>query len=240
MHLEEPWFNLSLSSYENSSASNAWRNQDEIIWNQNQRQQNKHIFYQLAYDFISSNRVSGDYFEFGCHRCRTFRMAMLEAKRHFLDEMRFYAFDSFEGLPEGYTDHEVKEWIPGALKTDDEIFKRLILQSGFCLDKVTLCKGYYENSLSDKKVIEIFDNTKASMINIDCDYYESAVPIFSIIDKILQEGTILYIDDYFAGYKGNPTKGVSRAMIDWLDTTVWKLESYLNVGWSGKSFIAYQ
>lgn len=238
--MNEPYFNLSLNSYKNTSDVNQWRKQDEIIYNQNQRQGDKHCLYQHAYDFISSNQVTGDYFEFGCHRCRTFRMAMLEAKRHFMNEMSFYAFDSFEGLPEGCTGHEVKEWSAGALKTEEEVFKKLILESGFSLDRVTLCKGLYDKSLSEKKALKIFETTKACMINIDCDYYESAVPIFGVIDKILQEGTVLYIDDYFSGYKGNPTKGVSRAMIDWQSKSEWKLEDYHYVGYGGKSFIVYQ
>ena len=43
--------------------------------------------------FLSGNRINGDYFEFGCHRCRTFRMALTEARRHNLREMKFLAFD---------------------------------------------------------------------------------------------------------------------------------------------------
>ena len=35
-------------------------------------------------------------------------MANLEAKRYFVNEINFYAFNSFEILPDGYADHEVK------------------------------------------------------------------------------------------------------------------------------------
>ena len=240
MHKDEPWFNVQLKSYASETGVDTWTKGDEIIWNQNQRQGDKHNFYQHAFDFISSNQVSGDYFEFGCHRCRTFRMALLEAKRHFINDMNFFAFDSFEGLPSGFSDHGVHEWQGGALKTDVQKFKDLILESGFSMNNITLCEGYYESSLISKQAKQIFEKSTASFINIDCDYYESAVPIFKILDQILQEGTILYIDDYFSGYKGNPEKGVSKAMKDWENQSSWKLEDYHLVGWGGKSFIVYK
>ena len=240
MHRGEPWFSVNLKSYVSDTAENTWSKDDEIIWNQNQRQGDKHNFFQHAFDFISSNQVVGDYFEFGCHRCRTFRMALLEAKRHFLDKMNFYAFDSFEGLPSGFSDHGVHQWQGGALKTDAQTFKELIKKSGFPMDNITLCEGYYDSSLTTEKAKKIFDKSVASLINIDCDYYESAVPIFKVLDQILQEGTILYIDDYFSGYKGNPKKGVSKAMKEWEKQSSWSLEDYHTVGWGGKSFIVYK
>jgi len=235
--LKEPWFDASLKSL--SGNSTEWRKDDEIIWNQQMRQSDKFKFYQRAFDFISTNEIIGDYIEFGCHRCRTFRMAMTEAKRHFLDHMSFYAFDSFEGLPEGITDHEVQEWRGGSLATSEEEFKQLIISSGFSLSNVITVKGFYKDTLKDKAKFPFTGNTKASMINIDCDYYESAVPVFEILDLLVQEGTILYIDDYYSGYRGNPTKGVSKAMKGWESQSSWRLEPYHYVGYGGRSFIIY-
>ena len=101
-----------------------------------------------------------------------------------------------------------------------------------------LFQGFYDQSLKNIN-LNIYSNKKASLINIDCDLYESAVPIFDFIDNILQEGTILYIDDYFTGYKGNPTKGVSGALKEWNNNSKWNLESYREVGWAGRSYIVY-
>ena len=86
----------------------------------------------------------------------------------------------------------------------------------------------------------MYGQRKASLINIDCDLYESAIPVFSHISYLLQEGTILYIDDYFAGYKGNPLKGVSGAMKEWIRESEWKLEPYRDVGYTGKSYVVYK
>ena len=199
----------------------------------------KHNFYQ-RFDFIVENNINGDYHEFGCHKARTFRMALLEAKRHFLDDMSFYAYDSFEGLPElssQSTEHNNTRWTPGSCHLSED-FLSLITNSNL-FNLIFMIPGYYSETLTKS----FFDNSslsrKASLINIDCDLYESAVSVFNILDLIVQEGTILYIDDYYAGYRGNPTKGVSLALSEWLSHTNWKLERYLPVGWAGLSFIVY-
>ena len=231
----EPWFNDKLDLKEDDE----WDKEKEIIWNQNYRNQDKHQFFIRAFDFISDNRIIGDYHEFGCHRARTFRMVLLEAKRHFLKDMYFYAYDSFEGLPESSSNHDFDQrWKAGALSTSESDFIKLIKESNLFNENINLFKGFYDQSLKNIN-LNIYSNKKASLINIDCDLYESAVPIFDFIDNILQEGTILYIDDYFTGYKGNPTKGVSGALKEWNNNSKWNLESYRDVGWAGRSYIVY-
>lgn len=235
----EPWFNERLTSI---TGQPKWSKQDEIISNQINRQNAKHIFFYMAFEFISDNSIHGDYHEFGCHRCRTFRMALLEASKHFLqDDMQFYAYDSFKGLPKVDKDHEFgSRWDEGALTTSKEEFKKLILESGFEYKNIELIEGFYDVSLPliDKK--KLYSNRKASLINIDCDLYESAVPVFNHIEHLIQEGTILYIDDYFSGYKGNPRKGVSLALNNWIKNSEWELEIYRDVGYAGRSYILYK
>ena len=114
----EPWFNEILTSL---TGQKEWCHEDRIIWNQVQRQGDKHQFFRHAFEFISDNGINGDYHEFGCQRCRTFRMAMLEAKRHFLNRMRYWAYDSFEGLPEIDNDESEfgRRWEKGQLMTEE-------------------------------------------------------------------------------------------------------------------------
>ena len=235
----EPWFVDSLKPADGL----VWQKSDEIAWNQSNRHTQKHHFFINAFDFVVENNIVGDYHEFGCHKARTFRMALLEAKRHFLDDMSFYAYDSFEGLPEHSphsTDHHNNAlWSPGSLATSQEDFLSLIKDSNLLNPNIQLVPGFYSQTLNRSLFDNLLFSRKASLINIDCDLYESAVSVFNILDFILQEGTIIYIDDYYAGYRGNPNKGVSLALTEWLSNTNWKLERYLPVGWAGLSFIAY-
>jgi len=233
----EPWFDDRLAPTGGNSAT--WRREDEISWNQLKRHSDKHYFYQTAYEFISDNKIVGDYHEFGCHRCRTFRMSMLEAARHLLDDMKFYAYDSFEGLPDSNPEHGFGErWKAGSLATSTEEFKDLIQSSDFSLENVILHKGFYDEILP-KLALEKPVGRKAAFICIDCDLYEIAKPVFTYIEDIIQDGTILYIDDFFVGYNGSPRKGVSRALSEWLVSSSWNVIDYRGVGWAGKSFICY-
>ena len=49
---------------------------------------------------VSESQSAGDYLEFGVFRGTSFINACRLARKHGLDEMRFFAFDSFEGLPD--------------------------------------------------------------------------------------------------------------------------------------------
>ena len=235
--LEEPWCRLhSVKDLE------SWSKEDEIKWNQTHRQTEKYKFYVKAFDFITDNKIDGDYFEFGCHRGRTFRMALTEARHHNMDSINFLAFDSFAGLPKNKGDHGIGEkWKIGELVTTEEQFMDLIENHGLYLERIKLIPGFYTTSLIESRKQELMAQAyKSSFVCIDCDLYESAVPVFQFIEQFLQEGTVVYIDDYWAGYKGNPNKGVSKAFIEFQETSSWKFAEYLNISWLGKSFITYK
>jgi hypothetical protein len=217
-----------------------WGRNDEISYNQMNRQTEKALFYRRTFDFLTDNRIHGDYLEFGCHRCRTFRMALTEARRHNLANMEFHAFDSFEGLPEPTSETSVEIWKRGALTTSEAAFMGMVNAHGIYVDRVKTIKGYYADSLTKARQAEYVKSArKAILVNVDCDLYESAVPVFDFIDPLLQEGAVIYVDDLFAGYKGNPHKGVARAFLEWQGRSRWKLARHLDVGWWGRSYIVY-
>jgi hypothetical protein len=234
--LDEPWVALP-----DGRALASWRKEDEVSYNQANRQIEKYRFYVKAFDYIQDSRIRGDYHEYGCHRVRTFRMALTEAKRHFLDEMKFWAFDSFEGLPESTSKPTHALWsTPGALTTSEDDFRRLVREHGVYVERVNTIKGFYDGSLTPELQARIRDNeAKIALACIDCDLYESAVPVFRFIEPLLQEGSVLYIDDLFVGYKGSPAKGVARAFIEFQDRSRFKFVRHMDVGWFGRSYLAY-
>lgn len=232
----EPWVKLA-----NGRELENWSREDEIAYNQANRQTAKLAFYVQAFDFLSDNKVEGDYYEFGCHRVRTFRMALTEARRHNLSNMNFFAFDSFTGLPEPTTAPSVTMWKQGVLCTTEEQFRDLIADHGIYVHRVHTIKGYYGQTLTPSLQQQFLQSErKISMACVDCDLYESAVPVFNFIEPLLQDGTLIYIDDLFAGYKGLPTKGVARAFAEHRQRSQWKFVPHMQVGWWGRSYIAYQ
>lgn len=231
----EPWVKLA-----DGRELAQWGRDEEIPYNQTNRQTEKALFFQRTFDFLTDNRVRGDYHEYGCHRCRTFRMALTEARRHNLADMKFFAFDSFEGLPDTKSDTSVEIWKRGALTTSEEAFMSIVREHGIYVDRVKTTKGFYSDSLKKELREKFLDaENKIALVNIDCDLYESAVPVFEFIEPLLQEGSVIYIDDLFAGYKGVPTKGVARAFLEFQRKSRWKFVCHLNIGWWGRSYIAY-
>jgi hypothetical protein len=231
---QEPWVKLP-----NGEELKDWVKDDEIAFNQKNRQTEKYKFFIQTFDFLTDNRVRGNYLELGCHRCRTFRMALTEARRHNADWMKFFAFDSFEGLPDS-SGHSVEIWTRGALTTTVDQFMTMVREHGIYVDRVTPIKGFYSDSLTTQLRSQFLDNeNKIALATIDCDLYESAVPVFDFIEPLLQEGSVLYIDDLFAGYKGSPNKGVAKAFREFRQRSRFRFVRHLDIGWWGRSYIAY-
>jgi hypothetical protein len=233
--LGEPWVDLP-----GAGALVEWGRDEEIAYNQSNRQSEKALMFRRTFDFIKDNRIAGDYHEFGCHRCRTFRMALTEARLHNMDAMKFWAFDSFEGLPDPTSDTSVEIWKRGALTTSEAEFMWMVREHGIYADRVTTIRGFYSQSLTAPLRRRFMDDeNRIAFVNIDCDLYESAVSVFEFIDPLMQEGTVIYVDDLFAGNRGSPARGVARAFLEYQRKTRWRFLRHLDVGWWGRTYIVY-
>ncbi|QOZ50633.1 TylF/MycF/NovP-related O-methyltransferase [Bradyrhizobium sp. CCBAU 53338] len=230
----EPWVEIA-----DGAALATWSAEDEIRYNQQNRQSQKLKFFRQVFDFLKENEIAGDYHEYGCHRARTFRMALTEARRKNLHDMAFWAFDSFAGLPAPETETSVGKWTQGALATSEQEFLRLIGEHGIYTDKVHTVKGLYGVSLTPALKRQFASSgRKIALANIDCDLYESAVPVFDFIEPLLQAGSVLYIDDLFVGNRGNPDTGLAKAFVEYRQRSRWRFVRHLDIGWWGRSYIA--
>ena len=57
--------------------------------------------------------------------------------------------------------------------------------------------------------------TKAVVIYVDCDLYDSTVTVLDFAKDLLQKGTIMVFDDWFCFY-GDPDKGERTAFKEFL------------------------
>jgi hypothetical protein len=175
-------------------------NRSNLFW----REQ---LFISLA-RFMNVNRpYSGYYMEFGCHSGTTMKMAWTHFR--WLFDFRYVAFDSFEGLPKISEIDRMAIWQEGRLKTEEEDFVRVVTQSGMPREKLRTVKGFYNDSLTPACAERLLP-TKAAVIYVDCDLYESAVPVLEFCVEFLQPGTLLVFDDWNCFY-GDPMKGERRA-----------------------------
>ena len=199
-----------------------------------------------AMSFADHSRLDGDYLEFGVWKGRSFAKAYhihkyLFKRKGLLKTTRFYAFDSFEGLPElkNKIDAETGEFKKGDYAFSLENFKRHLASKKINLRDVEIVPGWYEDVLNDdtKKRLPV---RHAAIIWVDCDLYESTVPVLEFITDYVVDGTIIIFDDWFA-FRGDPDRGEQRAFREWLakhleiTATEWQ-----KTNWRANSFILHK
>lgn len=83
------------------------------------------------------------------------------------------------------------------------------MRHGIPRDKLITVKGFYSESL-DEETKRRLQPGKAAVIYVDCDLYESTVPVLNFIKDFLQKGTIVVFDDWNC-FLGDPDRGERRA-----------------------------
>jgi len=95
---------------------------------------------------------------------------------------RFIGFDSFEGLPQNWTD----EFKKGHFATE-------IPQ--FFDDRVHLKVGYFDETLCDF----VLPASAKKVINFDADLYSSTQTVLTFLGPQLVDGDLLYFDEFHLG-----------------------------------------
>jgi O-methyltransferase len=168
------------------------------------------VFMSISIFCFHNQPIDGYYFEFGCHKARTMRLAW--DMFHSLYDWTFVAFDSFEGLPEMDAADSMPIWKKGDLKTSETDFVNVVTQHGMPRDRLKTVKGFYNESLTPALRDELLPQ-KAAVVYIDCDLYSSTASALNFSKDFFQKGTVLVFDDWFCFY-GDPTKGERRAFAE--------------------------
>ncbi len=189
-------------------------------------------------NYLAGANVPGDYLEFGVYRGDTFRHAY-EVLSISFPGMRFFAFDSFQGLPEpsgidarnGYTGNFRK----GEFSCSEEEFRNGLAASRVDLSRVVTVRGWFADTLKPEKTHE-YGIDRVAFAWIDCDLYESTVPVLDFLGPRLAVGSVLAFDDWRC-YRNHPDFGEQRACREWLDSNPrLHLNKLLSFGWHGIAF----
>ena len=179
--------------------------------------------------------VSGGYFEFGVYEGTSLYTA-LKAHKNIKSKIsrNFYGFDSFD---EGFKYFDKRDVHP-FFKEGDFVSSYEKVKKRFANFKhVKLIKGYFEETVANGKGSDIHGNDKCAIIFIDCDLMNPAMVALDYIKPLLQEGTIVIIDDYYA-YKGKEDLGTYGAFHKFLHNNPHiKAREFADYGYGGKSFI---
>jgi O-methyltransferase len=195
-----------------------------------------------AAQFAARNYIPGDYLEFGVwegdsfikmyHAILSLRpQDRLATKRHpthlskfgsptqeysawFQAKPRFFAFDSFAGLPASAEQSVAEEWVEGAYRCSEAQFKRNLSSEGVNLNDVVIVPGFYQETLTPA-LKQRTGLRSAAIIHVDCDLYESTILVLDFITDLLRQGTVLVFDDWFYN-QGRSDLGEQRACREWL------------------------
>jgi O-methyltransferase len=190
----------------------------------------QHGCVRCAASFVAWNQVEGDYLEFGVYRGASFAEAYRaiwnkrsnvrdyidspEIEQWYQRRPRFVAFDSFTGLPGGEAERHA-DYEKGAYSCSEDTFLSNIKNAGVDLGDVVTLPGFFDKTLTPESK-EQLNLKKASLVLIDCDLYESTVPVLNFITDLVGQGTIIIFDDWYR-YKGSRHKGEQRACREWLE-----------------------
>ena len=216
-----------------------------------------------ACKFVVNECIEGDYYEFGVFRGEFFFSAVqtflitlqrrLLASNHLgvnkdadhirqqlFEKMRFHAFDSFQGLPPlSVEDSYSKDFVEGQFSYSEEKFLSVGHSLGLAMNRIHTYPGWFSQTCAPE-VIEKVTYTPAALIMLDCDLYSSAKDAFQLITHLLQDGTILIIDDWFSN-KGSPYHGVQKAFYEWCKkdqiSSKFVFTEYHKESWKRMSFI---
>lgn len=189
----------------------------------------------MAFGYCANNKIAGDYAEFGVFRGHTTIEAWKASRRHGLGDMRFWLFDSFEGLPEVTGEDAGGPFETAEFSFGRESYEQNLRRSGVDFSRVTIVPGYFDRTLTSTKADRPF-----SVVWIDCDLYESTVPVLEWLTDKLVDGAVICFDDWFT-FKGKPDKGEQRATAEWLEKNPGiNLMPYRDFHWAGKSFLFHR
>jgi hypothetical protein len=186
-------------------------------------------------DESSAHSLRGDYLEFGVFQGDTFAHVCQRAIDR-LRGMRFFALDSFAGLPQVRGSDAEGEFSTGQFACSLPEFQKNLLHSGVDMKRVIAVPGWFDQTLTES-LKQQHSISIASLAYIDCDLYESCVPALNFLTSLVRQGSFLFFDDWYC-FRNDPNRGVQRATREWLSQNPSiSLTDWHSFSHHGKAFI---
>lgn len=189
-------------------------------------------------DYLVGTVIPGDYLEFGVFMGKTFSYAYRSMAPLF-PKMRFIALDSFEGLPQPKGVDAAGEYTSGFFEgqfaCDLPTFESNLRAAGIDLLRVVTVKGWFDKTLAPGNS-QTDSISKVAAAWIDCDLYESTIPVLNFLTHRLSVGSVLLFDDWRC-YRNLADFGQQRACREWLGRNPHiRLNNFVDFGFHGQAF----
>jgi O-methyltransferase len=183
-----------------------------------------------AFCYVQQEGIEGDYAEFGVFQGRLCSAAWEAIERYGLSHrVSMHAYDSFQGLPAARGVDEGGPFRKGQYHGPRRMFDYETRK--IPADRLTVTEGFFDVSLPRA------EKHRIAVAWVDCDLYESTVPVLDFLTSQLQDGSVLVFDDWFC-FHGRPDRGEQRACREWLDANPEiSLVPYRDFHWAGRSFL---
>ena len=155
-----------------------------------------HILEGVNYFRLAGNHgnvIPKTIFEFGCRSGRKFFTEINSANYLNFSEVEFFAFDSFQGLPEINVESD-GIFKKGTFKTLLKNFNKMIKKKTyFKLPQENIFQGFDKDTLT-KNILEKIP--KIGMVHIYVDLYSSTCEVLNFIKPLLVEETLILFGDW--------------------------------------------
>jgi hypothetical protein len=150
---------------------------------------------------------------------------------------QFYAFDTFEGIPENGEGE--RTFAKGNFACSLEEFTRLNGEEGIVEGETVRYFAGTFKEIAERQAQALLALQSAAIINLDCDLYASAIDALAIVAPKLVQGSVLLVDDWntFAAHGG---KGERRAIREFLAShpTI-SFEPWFAYEFAGQTFLVH-
>jgi predicted O-methyltransferase YrrM len=156
---------------------------------------------------VEGRDALGDYLEFGVFNGTSMYCMHRAVEQTGSKTMRLFGFDSFEGLPASAA---VDDWDPGSYQIDEAFARRWLTRRGIDWERVFLIKGWFSDTLTPA-LLRQHSISRASVVMVDCDAYESAKEALRFCLPLLGERAVIFFDDWNSGGRAERNQGEKRA-----------------------------
>lgn len=213
-----------------------------------------------AWGYVFTSQMEGAYYEMGVSRGATFRASYQtyqiifnwQQQQLLSDEPwrrqvaaqyahfrhHFYAFDTFEGIPEN--DEGNPTFPGGACACSLEEFTRLNREAGVVEGPtVRYFRGTFKD-IAAREAPVLPSLQPAAIVNIDCDLYVSTLDALGIVAPHFMQGTVILADDWNTDF-ARRDKGERRAFSEFLDAhPEWSFEPWCAYHFTGQAFLVHR
>jgi len=180
----------------------------------------------------------GDYCEFGVFKGHTLLSAQTAADSLAIKRMRFFGFDSFEGLPEptGIDRTPEEHFYKGQYRCSLEDVRKQLDRRGADWNRMNLIKGFFDETLNERTRRQLGLESVVLAL-VDCDLYSSTVAVLDFLRPLLLDGSIVVMDDWNA-FDSADDRGQRRALTEFVTANPnWTTEPSFGYGAYGQVFV---